>query len=423
VVFTIIGFGSVGLNYLCYIVENYNNDDKLHINIISPYDFFITGTKYATFNTEYILTKTAQEIDPNYYHWLCKFYPQYEFETTSFTPRYIYGQYLLYKFEKIKNLMKKKNITHTIIHDLVDDIVDIINPNTQASTLISLTLTNSIVRTDKIIISIGKDIESITEISSIKHGLVYCGIFDIWSKQAFTLHQNANAVCYYYNQNYLKSPTKIVIIGSGTQAIELIYNLLKTNFSGKIYCISRTGEFNKAHQEYNIINKLLTINDARNGLIFMINKIRKFLKNNSEYDINDVIASVDIAELWDIICDKDKKRFISHLYHKYNIFANRILPQISDALNEGLKDNKISLLKGTVYDITRIENNNVVYYSNNSHRGAISSHVIVNTGEVNNYFKNNSFMKHLLKHNLVSYSGLEYKSCDDRIIIANNILN
>ena len=418
-ILTIIGFGSVGLNYLCYLVDNYNGDIKLHINIISPYDFFITGTKYSTFNNNYLLHKTVQEMDNNYYDWLCQFYPQYEFEQTSFTPRHIYGQFLLYKFEQIKILMRKKNISHTIIYDLVDDIVNIVNPNTQENTLISLTLTNSIVRTDKVIISIGKDIESVTEISSVKHNLIYCGIFDIWSKQTFTLHQNINAVCYYYNQNYLKSPTIIAIIGSGISSIELIYNLLQNNFSGKIYCISKTGTFNKTYQEYNIINNLLTENDIKNGLNYIVKKIKIFLKNNPEHDINDIIASIDITILWDFLSDKEKGRFMRHLYPKWNIFANRISLDIDNALNEGLKSNKISLIKGTVYDINHIDNYNVVYYHSNQNKGAICSHVVVNGGEINNYFKKNSLMKHLLKHNLVEYNGLEYKSIDDRIVIAN----
>ena len=135
-------------------------------------------------------------------------------------------------------------------------------------------------------------------------------ISPLWSKNSINFHQ----------KNNFKVDDKICIIGTGLSAVDVLVGLNAKNFSGKIYAISRRGNFPKAHfLPQNIIPNQVPINfiddsDTKTGIRNISLKFRKFLIEKGSIAINGV--SLTIAE---IFANKFKVVIIPHTLQNTNL--------------------------------------------------------------------------------------------------------
>ena len=145
----------------------------------------------------------------------------------------------------------------------------------------------------------------------------------LWSEDALQFHQ----------QKF--SDEKICLIGSGLTAVDLIVGLKKKDFRGKVFVVSRRGNFPQKHFVENPIKSaFIEVADAKKGVLFLCLKIRNFLRKNPQADLRHVIDSIRhiTKELWQNFDARNKKLFLRFLPY-WNIFRHRA-PATSIAIIE-----------------------------------------------------------------------------------------
>ena len=146
----------------------------------------------------------------------------------------------------------------------------------------------------------------------------------------------------------------ICLIGSGLTAVDVIVGLKKKNFSGKIFVISRRGNFPKKHfAQHQPSHHFIAPQDSKKGLLFLCLKIRNFLRQNPQFDLRHVIDSVlySTVELWQNFDEKNKKLFLRLLPY-WNIFRHRAPISSVELIEEMIASGQIEIKKKGVKKIS-----------------------------------------------------------------------
>ena len=198
--------------------------------------------------------------------------------------------------------------------------------------------------------------EVVISSSFVQSKLNYCLkdekiISPLWSKNSINFHQ----------KNNFKIDDKICIIGTGLSAVDVLLGLDAKNFSGKIYAISRRGNFPQPHfSQQNIISNQESINviensDVNSGLVNILLKFRNYLKNNENYDLRHLIDSIrgKTTFLWQNFDEKSKKNFLKKLLPYWNIFRHRVPNSSLEIINKMIKNNRLEIIKSSVKSIEK----------------------------------------------------------------------
>lgn len=160
----------------------------------------------------------------------------------------------------------------------------------------------------------------------------------LWDKNSEAFHRN----------NF--TDEKICLIGSGLTAVDVIVGLKNKNFNGKIFITSRRGNFPKKHFASAQENpNFIALEDAKSGIVSLCLKIRKFLRQNSQFDLRHVIDSIRpiTTELWQNFDERNKKKFL-RLAPYWNIFRHRAPIQSVELIESWIAEGKIEIKKGGV---------------------------------------------------------------------------
>lgn len=305
----IIGFGFCGKTAFCKLVEKLNAKEQILIFDAANEGF--ASAAFAEFSSSYILNVPAIKMsafcdgnERDFCDYLAKNFPDVECGDDDFAPRYTYGHYLS---EILKNGFveaKNKGVEFRIIKDEVLAV-----KKSQDNFLIS-TKSENFSEIDEVILatSFHQAALSFNKISSKNF------IKNLWNIEALEFHAENSA-------DFLKSD--ICLIGSGLTAVDVIVGLKKKNFTGKIYVVSRRGNFPKKHFKGEVPD-FIELDDAKKGVLFLCLKIRKFLAKNPQFDLRKVIEGIrnDISNLWRNFDEKNKKLFLRLLPY-WNIFRHR----------------------------------------------------------------------------------------------------
>ncbi len=334
----IIGFGFCGRIAFANLVKSYKSSYEVIIFDEVKKSFFKDGfysAAFSEFSSDYILNVTTKKMtafieeEEHFCKFLQQNYPQVwqEVGELGFAPRKIYGHYIRKISDDSFLSAKEKEMKFSLVNKTV---VSIENDNSKKSFFIK-DLEGRYYEADEIILA-----------TSFKQ-----------TSLPFAIDGN-NVVQYIWNQNYIDfhknkfSNQKIVLLGSGLTAVDVIVGLKKKGFDGKIIVISRRGNFPKAHFSFleelpNFISK----EDSKNGLLFLCLKIRKFLRQNPNFDLRYVIHSIKpiTVELWHNFDERNKKLFL-RLMPYWTIFRHRA-PQFSiKIVNQMIAEGSLEVLSG-----------------------------------------------------------------------------
>ncbi len=349
----IIGFGFSGIMVFGNILKKISTENQRNIKFIifEKNHKYAIGAGFTNFNDNYILNVPAKKMSPfenspsDFVDFLRENYPEiYEKNgPDGYISRNIYGQFLLKIREDFFKLANDLKIDYELIQEEVIDIDKGFKIHTR----------NAIYNADEIVISTSF-VQSKLNYSNNDEKL----ISPLWSEKSLNFHQKNN-----FNLN-----DEICIIGTGLSAIDVLVGLHAKNFSGKIYAISRRGNFSQSHfsqqdisSNQNLID-FINIDDAKLGILNISLKFRKYLRNNKNYDLRHLIDSIRSKTqfLWQNLDEKNKKLFLKKILPYWNIYRHRVPSSSLKIINKMIENKQLQIIKSSIKSIAKKDDKFIV---------------------------------------------------------------
>lgn len=304
----IIGFGFCGRLSLFHLADKLEVGDKIYVfdkNSLSD-----LGTAFSPFSPHYILNVPVSKMSAfsydhdNFKKYLEQFYPEIfaKVGENGFAPREIYGDYLQEITVVALKKIRQKNIEFQFVEDEVVEVK-------KAANFLITTSNRETCEVDVLLLGTSfKQSELPYDFESKNF------VKKLWSREAESFHQKKF------------SEETICLIGSGLTAVDVLVGLKNKGFAGKVIVISRRGNFPKRHFEVAQKNPdLISVDDAKNGVLFITKKIRKFLHENPQFDLRHIVDSIRpiTKKLWQNLDEKNKKLFLRFCWPYWNIFRHR----------------------------------------------------------------------------------------------------
>lgn len=359
----IIGFSFSGTVFFLNLVKQ-NLPKNLKIIIFEKEDInqsnITLGPAFSPFCDDYILNVTASNMSAysnfpdDFINFLIKNHPTIYSKISkdnyhSFAPRKIYGQYLAKIKKQALDIAKSKSVNYQIIYQEVKSIQ---NHNNQ----LTITTNSNEFKADKIILATGLK-QANLPFSLINKNFIK----NLWSNQYFNFHNQPLPPT-------LKIKNSVItLIGTGLSAVDVIIGLINKNFTGKIIVLSRRGNFPNRHlgQANRLNNPPIEVEDAKKGILYINLKIRKFLKQNPDLDLRNVVAAIRpiTSKLWHSFDLKNKKRFIKLLPY-WNIFRHLAPISSINAIDQLINNGQLEIKKGSISKISNSSNKIIIHHKN-----------------------------------------------------------
>lgn len=335
-IIAIVGFGFCGRLALAHLVKKSEQNTK--ILIFDQNGKNALGPAFSRFSPHYILNVTAvrmsafSEAPKSFCEFLKEKYPQVwnEIGENGFAPRQIYGKYVEEFTSDAFALAEKNRVQVEFVGEEVTQV-------SGSNQLTLQTKSGATYQASQILLATSFK-QSNLPFDFTSENLVK----KLWDKDSEQFHQQI-----FTNET-------ICLIGSGLTAVDVIVGLKKKNFSGKIFVISRRGNFPKKHfAQHQQIQHFIEPQDSKKGLLFLCLKIRNFLRQNPQFDLRHVIDSVrySTVELWQNFDEKNKKLFLRLLPY-WNIFRHRAPISSVALIEEMIASGQIEIKKKGVRKIS-----------------------------------------------------------------------
>ena len=354
-VIAIVGFGFCGRLAFAHLAKNSKNSK---IIIFEKNGQNSLGPAFSNFSPHYILNVPVERMSAfsNQPQSFCEFlqtkYPEIfkEIGKNGFSPRRIYGEYLEGITKEAFAEAQKNNIEVEFVEDEVieilpckqilnqvqDDDVKLSHPELDSGSSVITTKSNKSFQANEILIA-----------TSFRQSNLP---FDLNSpnlvKQIWDFPKT------FHEKNFTNET--ICLVGSGLTAVDVVVGLSKKKFTGKVFIISRRGNLPKKHfEKIHPVPNLISVSDAKNGVVFLTRKIRNFLRQNPQYDLRYIIDSIrhDTTELWQNLDTRNKKLFLRLLPY-WNIFRHRAPAFSIEMIEEMVESNQLELKKKGVKKIS-----------------------------------------------------------------------
>ena len=331
----IVGFGFCGRLALHHLVKK--SDRNTRIVIFDSKGENSLGPAFSSFSPYYILNVPTRKMSAfsdapqNFYEFLERKYPLVckEVGKDGFAPRRIYGEYIE-EFTKAALVeAEKKSIEVEFVFEEVASI-------TKQEEVFSIKTKSSHIQAHEIFVA-----TSFNQ-SDLPFNLTSQNVVKkLWDADSHKFHEK------------FFTDEKICLIGSGLTAVDVIVGLKNKNFRGKISVTSRRGNLPKKHfVQKTRIPDVIFNEDAKKGVLFLCLKIRKFLRDNPQFDLRQVVDSIrsNTTDLWHNFDEKNKKLFLRLMCY-WNIFRHRAPISSIEIIEEMIKSGQVEIVKKGVKNV------------------------------------------------------------------------
>ncbi len=401
----IVGFGFCGIMVFGNILKKIStkkSPTKIKFIIFEKDGEEALGAGFSNFNDNYILNVPAKKMSPfenspdDFLNFLKENYPDIYNKNgpDGYVSRNVYGKFLKKLRNDFFNLANDLKIDCELVQKAVIDIEDGFKIHTK----------DVFFDADEIIISS----------SFVQSKLNYCLndekiISPLWSKNSANFHQ----------KNNFKIDDKICIIGTGLSAVDVLVGLNAKNFAGKIYAISRRGNFPQPHfLQQNIISNqslidLIDDNDAKLGILNISLKFRKYLRSNKNYDLRHLIDSIrpKTKFLWQNLDEKNKKFFLKKILPYWNIFRHRVPNSSLETIHNMIKNNQLDIIKSSAKSIEKSDGKFIIKTNKNN----LECDYVVNCLGFDYNIKNYPLIESMVKKNLLKKDLILVQSNNSKI--------
>ncbi len=333
---TIIGGGATGTLLAVNLIRHCDGQ-PLEINIVEKNERLGLGVAYSTPKDFHLLNVPAGKMgafpdDAGHFHeWLEK--KEYPFKPTDFVPRRIYGEYLKKLFWEAYET-RPENVGVNL-HG--EEAIDILFKENGAEVWLS---SGKRLPSDKVVLAFGNfpppvpRMESQDFLSSAK----YFG--DPWGNEIGEKIDPAD---------------DIFMIGTGLTMVDAVLSLYHNDHKGRIFAASTHGLLPAVHKLGFTYQSFEAEIEAQHKLTGMLKSVRAHIKA-AESDSSNWRAVIDslrpfTQKTWLRLGQDEKRRFMRHLKHFWNVSRHRIPPECAEILYRMQWMGQLHVKKGKVKNI------------------------------------------------------------------------
>jgi uncharacterized NAD(P)/FAD-binding protein YdhS len=160
-----------------------------------------------------------------------------------------------------------------------------------------------------------------------------------------------------------KEDDDVLIVGTGHTAVDAFFRLESSGVRGRtVYMLSRhgllpnghrpIGEFKKDPEVTARVTRMIRAAQYQRGLRGVFQTLRVLVKA-LEADWRDIINAMRpmIPEIWSCMNERERKQFMRHLVHYWDVHRHRIAPAANERLNRAIKDGRLKILSGRLLSV------------------------------------------------------------------------
>lgn len=328
----IIGGGFSGTMLAVNFIKKIAAKKNFQITIIEKTGAFAAGVAFSTNDPFHFLNVQANKMgafrnEPDhFFKWIQENQDKWRFQIPelvvqpeSYLPRRLYAIYLESLFEQAKKEAKNKGIE---LLCLTREVIDV-TPTRDSRLLLQLKDSPSIT-TDAMILATSLPPFRGIEVSSDVPKSAF--IENIWNPPH-------DSIFVLSNLSHLDPLSRIVIIGSGLTMVDAVVSLIRKEFKGEIFVVSKEGLPPEPHHDgvLPIISSPINPKDSPKRVVELVRLIRNEIvkakeKGGNWRSVIDSLRPITVS-LWTKLPIEEKKRFIRHLFSFWNRIRHRIPPE------------------------------------------------------------------------------------------------
>jgi uncharacterized NAD(P)/FAD-binding protein YdhS len=297
------------------------------------------GVPYSTEDEDHLLNVPACNMSAfsdkkeHFTDWLYK--QSFMYSATSFVPRKIYRLYILDIFNR---LMDEKASTINIIRLQAEATdVDMVNKRILTSEGMAFAF-------NQLVMAIGT--------FAANHLPLHDKTYMQTTGYFHSAWDNSWA-------NYIRGNETVVIIGTGLTMTDTLISLQKTRHSGKVIALSRHGLLPSIHKNYEAYPDFRDEMQAVNTALGMLQVVRFHLRK-AKHSGSDWRAVIDAlrpctSQLWQQLPDTEKRAFMEHLRHYWDVCRHRMPETCADIVSSALLKEQVRIQAGRITEIRVIE--------------------------------------------------------------------
>lgn len=356
----IIGGGFSGICTAIHLIANANK--PIAIYLVEKEPDLCKGVAYGTSSPYHPLNVRAErmglfadqpghfyswlEANPEMWRNLDPIFHSLSITLNSFLPRRVYAIYLQHVFREMQALALKKNMICQFIHAEAQDA------NMRGEKIEVILENNSPLLVDHMVLALGVSPNQRLpfETSSLLNAAAY--IPNIWGPHVERILHDR----FVGNKGIGK---KVIIIGSGLTAIDVLFTLHSIHYQGSFHFISKHGLFPDAHTEH-LLPVLPDFKAAH--LPAHLSDLILFFKEKLEQDENlDCRQLLDAFRhctqtLWRSFPLFTKKQFMRHVFFLWNKHRHRMSPQSHELVRLYETSQALTLAAGIIQQVTPLPN-------------------------------------------------------------------
>lgn len=355
---------------------------------------FCKGFAYSTSEDNHLLNVRANNMSifvdqqNHFVNWLSQNHPHYN--AKDFVPRKLFGEYAQATFDDLKNtnpLVSIIQIPEEVIS--IEKINNGFELKSQQSYLIQ-----------KLVLAFGNFLPAHPK--SVSKEFILSGNY---FQNAFHSHLIQQAL----------TQKNITIIGSGLTMIDIVSSLSHHYYKGIINIISPHAYIPQPHHENSLPSVLPFIEeDKKYSLLELLSLVNQQLKKVKTEGLNphsviDVMRPY-LQTIWVNFSLDEKKQFLRHLRHKWGVARHRAPSQSMTVFQELISNNKITIIKGRIFDIKTGDNFWIFYSNSQNTQQVLETDMIINcTGPESDYTKIKiPLIQQLLKNQIIAPDFINY---------------
>ena len=330
----IVGGGLSGALVATHLLRSATQPITLHL--IEPRPALGRGIAYSTDYHCHLLNVPAGKMSAfpdepdDFWRWIVtKKDPRVQLDT--FVARQVYGEYIHAVLEQ-----SVAGASERVQFKPRTDEAIAVEPHSQGGTI--FLKSGETIRADKIVLALGNFPPKDPPVDDSR------------------FYQSRRYISYPWSDRALKglnSSDAVLLIGSGLTMIDLAVALKEQGHTGRIYGVSRRGQFPHSHKFTSAYPAFLTPQTASKSLRGLFHQVRAEVKSAIAQgeDWRSVIDSLRpiTQQLWQQMSPGDRQRFLRHVRPYWEVHRHRVSPDVAEAVGRMQNVGQLVMVAGRVH--------------------------------------------------------------------------
>jgi uncharacterized NAD(P)/FAD-binding protein YdhS len=331
----VIGGGFSG-TVVAVNLARFAGDRSVHIVLVERAARFARGVAYATSSPQHLLNVPAGMMSAlvdqpgHFLTWLQL--RDARAHAGTFAPRRLYGEYLE---ELLAHAASSGRTTIELVHD---EIVDL-RPCGPPAAMLMDGRGGTLLRADRVVLALGnpRPMDVVPCPDDLRKSGKYIG--NCWEEGVLDgLGRNA----------------RLVLLGAGLSAVDVIVEARGRGFTGPILVLSRHGLFPQRHRSVAAppvppISIDETAAGTARGLLRQLRReAARCEREGGDWRLVIDALRPAIPGIWRGFSRAEKERFLRHLGTRWDVHRHRIAPEIDQVLNDARQQGQLMVITGRV---------------------------------------------------------------------------